>query len=566
MKWIRKTLSLCLAMCMGGGMPLGAGADILYEYNVPGYSDAALPQQYRSLFQYKSVTSDGFSTTLNYRLYVPEDYDPSVKYPVVMFLHGYGERDNGSNVNEAQLNFGMMTDFFQRGYHKEFPCIIIAPQCPKDKQWAEQGYTGSYTISDTPGTGTFNESIQLCKKAVDQTIAEYSVDTDRLYVTGLSMGGYGTWNLLTHYPDYFAGAIPICGGADPSKADRLINTPIWCFHGSADPTVPASGTGDIYKAVTAAGGHLIDYTVWVGGGHVWLPAYVRQDVWEWLFRQNKSDIDVTRLSEKTVALKNTDLSALSLSERNQVAEAVAFAETVVAANVHTATQVNEAGAKLLEAKRLAESNLALQSGVTAIATDYQYAAGFGPASIGDNDLSSGWQIYNGTGDASYGTGIWAGYDFGKDVTFSKVGIVWEDGTRSNSGQYRVEVSDDGQVWTEIAGAAYTVGAASNGVAEDTVTFDPVTARYVRVYCLSGSNSKYFPKIYELSVHRAAVTQAVVGDVDGNGSVDAADLTTLARHVGGVELLTSLSAADMDGNGLVEAADLTDLARQVAGIE
>lgn len=566
MKWIRKTLSLALSLCLCGSLFSTTGADIIYEYNVAEPPGGSLASQYKALFQHKSVTAPGFSTTLNYRLYVPEDYDPSVEYPVLLFLHGYGER--GSD-NDVQLNIGMMNDFFNKGYYKEFPCIIVAPQCPSTSEWAVQGYNGSYTISDTPGTGTFNEAIQLCKAAVDQTIADYSVDTDRLYVTGLSMGGYGTWNLLTHYPDYFAAAIPICGGADPSKASRLTDTPIWCFHGSADPTVPASGSGDMYKAITEAGGYLIDYTVWVGSGHTWLPAYVRQDVWDWLFRQNKGDIDTTRLSEKVEAVKTADMAALSATEKVQVAEAVAYAESVIAGDEHTADRMNEAGRRLAEARILIEGNLALQAGVTTLATTYNYAQGFDPENVGDNDQSTGWQIYNGSGDASYDTGIWVGYDFGKEVSFGQMEILWEDGTRSAEGQYRVEVSEDGVDWTAIENASYSIGTAENGVAKDTVTFDPVTSRYVRVYCLSGNNSKYFPKIYEISVQRANLAEKLTGDVDLSGLVDAADLTALARHVGGVQNVTDATAlqnADIDGNGTVDAADLTRLARFVGGIE
>ncbi len=246
------------------------------------------PEEYEQLFSYESISYEGFSESLNYRLYVPGDYDEEKEYPLVLYMHGYGERDSLFQTNTEQLEKGMMPWFFSQGYYKEYACIIVAPQCPMGKHWVYHDYEGSYEISDMDSAGyTFTESIQLCKLAVDQTIADYSVDTDRIYVTGISMGGYGTWNLLTHYPDFFAAAIPVCGGGDPSRAELLRDIPIWCFHGDADTQVPVSGSRDMYAAITAADGTNITYTEWEGVGHEWDPAYCREDVWQWLFAQSK---------------------------------------------------------------------------------------------------------------------------------------------------------------------------------------------------------------------------------------------------------------------------------------
>ena len=568
MRFFRKAVSLLTAAVLTLTLlPIG-NADIIYEYTVDNSGGGALPQQYRDLFLYKSITAEGMSTTLNYRLYVPEDYDSKKKYPVLLFLHGYGER--GSD-NEAQLNIGMMTNFFTKGYYKKFPAILIAAQCPGDTQWAVQGYNGSYKISDTPGKPTFNEAIQLCKRAVDKTIEDYSVDTNRLYVTGLSMGGYGTWNIITHYPDYFAGAIPICGGGDPSKASRLVNTPIWCFHGSSDPTVPCSGSGDMYKAITAAGGALIDYTVWVGVGHAWQPAYVREDVWAWLFRQNKANIDTTRLSEKIADVENADTSSLTAEEKQKVLDAVAYAKDIVNGTDHSASKLNAAGSRIAAAKELFNLNLAAKDGVTVIDCGREMYPNMAKENVNDNDPASGWQL-NGGGDGDYASGVWVGYDFGKDVTFGSVGVLWEDASRADEGQYTVQISSDGQNWTDIGDARYAVGKASEGgTATDTVTFSSVTARFVRLNITGGINNKYYPKIYELTVSSAPAQEDVlfVGDTDGDGEISASDLTKLARHVGGIETITDaalLANADIDGDGEVGAADLTKLARFVGGID
>lgn len=322
--------------------------------------DGALSVRYTRQFSFESVTAEGFKETLNYRLYVPEDYDENKAYPVILFLHGYGERDNGSNTNMAQLNIGMMTQFFSNGYYRDHECIIVAPQCPQDNQWVVQGYKGSYDIKHMDKTGaTFTEAIQLCKLAIDKTAEAYNVDMDRIYVTGLSMGGYGTWNIITHYPDYFAAAIPICGGGDPTKADLITDIPVWCFHGDADPTVPVSGTRDMYNAITAAGGNKIIYTEWPGIGHVWYPAYCREDVWAWLFSQSKSNADTSSLTKPLEELKKLDVSSLDTELQEKVTAAITYAESVINGAVHTSAMVGGAEKLLSEATVAVKKKLAL---------------------------------------------------------------------------------------------------------------------------------------------------------------------------------------------------------------
>ncbi len=348
MKQLAAALLMVLTLCV----PASAEA-AFYNDPVPASQqygqDGALSLKYSRQFSFESVTVEGFTQTLNYRLYVPEDYDETKAYPVVMFLHGYGERDNGTNVNTGQLNIGMMTQFFGKGYYRDFPCIILAPQCPRDSQWAVQGYTGSYTIDTSGKTGnTYTQAIQLCKLAIDKTAETYNVDKDRLYVTGLSMGGYGTWNIVTHYPDYFAAAVPICGGGDPTKADRLVNTPIWCFHGDKDPTVPVSGTRDMYEAITQAGGTKIDYTEWPGLGHVWYPAYCREDMWAWMFSQSKQTADTSGLTPLRTWLEKADVTGLDKDLQERVADTLAYAKDVETGTVHTPAMVKGAETLLRE--------------------------------------------------------------------------------------------------------------------------------------------------------------------------------------------------------------------------
>jgi|SRR5882757_6340983 len=123
----------------------------------------------------------------------------------------------------------------------------------------------------------------LAMKLLDKSIAENPVDTKRIYVTGLSMGGFATWEILQREPGKFAAAIPVCGGGDPAFVGKLAKVPIWIFHGSADGTVPPKRSRDMVAALTTVGGHPV-YTEYTGAGHdVWGQTYSDIKVWDWLF-------------------------------------------------------------------------------------------------------------------------------------------------------------------------------------------------------------------------------------------------------------------------------------------
>ncbi|MDD4496475.1 MAG: prolyl oligopeptidase family serine peptidase, partial [Eubacteriales bacterium] len=120
---------------------------------------------------------------------------------------------------------------------------------------------------------------------------EYSIDKSRIYVTGLSLGGFGTWDIISRHPELFAAAIPVCGGGDPSYAEVLVDMPIWTFHGSADSIVPVEGTREMVEALKAAGSELIKYTEYENAEHnVWNMAYVEDDLLTWLFGSTKKSI------------------------------------------------------------------------------------------------------------------------------------------------------------------------------------------------------------------------------------------------------------------------------------
>ena len=152
-------------------------------------------------------------------------------------------------------------------------------------QWVDTPWAnGNYSIDSVPISKPMTAAVEL----LDSVIGTYSINTDRQYVMGLSMGGFGTWDLIMRNPERFAAAIPFCGGADPNQAENLKNIPIWTFHDTTDPTVPVSGTQATVEAIKAAGGTLITYTETSRYAHnVWTPGSQTPALPGWLFGQRK---------------------------------------------------------------------------------------------------------------------------------------------------------------------------------------------------------------------------------------------------------------------------------------
>jgi predicted peptidase len=209
--------------------------------------------------------TDG-NRTLPYRLFVPRDYDPAQVYPLVLFLHGAGE--SGTD-NRLQLTGQTAPLVFVKPENQSlWPCFMMAPQA--DGGWQ---YLSPWLI--------------LAIEALDALQQEFKVDPGRLYITGLSVGGFGTWDAITHYPDKFAAAIPIAGGGDTRLASQCAQTPIWNFHSDDDPVVPVQNSRTMIRAVRAAGGNPI-YTEYTGYHHAsWNPAYAEPDLLLWLFSQSQ---------------------------------------------------------------------------------------------------------------------------------------------------------------------------------------------------------------------------------------------------------------------------------------
>jgi predicted peptidase len=213
------------------------------------------------------------SDTLLYRFLQPENRDNSKKYPLVIFLHGAGERGND---NEAQLFHG--SGLFTEN-SKEYPCFALFPQCPKDKKWVEVDWSADSHQMPSESSDLLKSLMEL----TEQLKNTYAIDNDRIYIMGLSMGGFGTWELISRFPDKFAAAVPICGGGDENMASGMVDVPIWAFHGDRDRIVKTIRTRNMINAIKSSGGNA-KYTEYKDTGHLcWSKAFAETELLSWLF-------------------------------------------------------------------------------------------------------------------------------------------------------------------------------------------------------------------------------------------------------------------------------------------
>jgi protein-S-isoprenylcysteine O-methyltransferase Ste14/predicted esterase len=200
---------------------------------------------------------------VNYLLYLPSAYEKQDKnWPLMLFLHGAGER--GTNINLVKTHGP--PKLIASGEH--FPFIVVSPQCPRGQRW----------------------SIFELDALINEICERYRVDKDRIYVTGLSMGGYGTWNLAQKFPHRFAAIAPICGAGDPEMAYVIKDLPIWIFHGAKDKTVPIARSQQMVDALKKAGAN-VKFTVYPEAGHdSWTMTYENPELYNW-FLQHKRTSD-----------------------------------------------------------------------------------------------------------------------------------------------------------------------------------------------------------------------------------------------------------------------------------
>ena len=228
-------------------------------------------------------TAEVAGQQFRYQVYVPNNYPEVERWPVILFLHGAGERGS-DGIKQTAVGLGQAI----RMDLTRYPAIVVFPQVPTDSQWA----------------GLPAEAAML---ALDQTMSEFQTDPDRVYLTGLSMGGRGTWHLAYQHADRFAAVVPICGWAssgwppdwpavvpdqdgDPYEAlaRRLREVPVWIFHGEVDPVVPVDESRKAAQAFESAGAN-VRYTEFLGVDHnSWDPAYASPEFSEWLFAQRRT--------------------------------------------------------------------------------------------------------------------------------------------------------------------------------------------------------------------------------------------------------------------------------------
>jgi predicted peptidase len=197
----------------------------------------------------------------NYLLYLPEDYGKKRQWPLMVFLHGAGER--GNDLKKVKVH-GPAKIVETK---KDFPFILVSPPCPKGVWWPEK--------------------VEVLIALVDDIAARYKVDKKRIYLTGLSMGGYGTWALAAQYPDRFAAIAPVCGGGSLVMSFNLKNMPIWVFHGAKDKVVSIEESERMVKEIRRLGGD-VKFTIYPDAGHdSWTETYNNQELYDWFLKHSK---------------------------------------------------------------------------------------------------------------------------------------------------------------------------------------------------------------------------------------------------------------------------------------
>ncbi len=199
---------------------------------------------------------------LEYLLYLPKTYRSSKKrFPLMLFLHGSGER--GSDLEKIKVHG--LPKLLEEGLDLE--CVVVSPQCPSDSRW------------DAEALGALLDDLEKTLR----------VDSDRIYVTGLSMGGFGTWELAIRNPKRFAAIVPICGGGEPLFTREITHLPVWVFHGAKDDVVPLKYSSRMVKALKKYGNKQVKFKIYKNAGHdSWSKAYANPKLFAWMLEQKRA--------------------------------------------------------------------------------------------------------------------------------------------------------------------------------------------------------------------------------------------------------------------------------------
>ncbi|MBN2714674.1 MAG: dienelactone hydrolase family protein, partial [Deltaproteobacteria bacterium] len=227
-------------------------------------------------------TSPDHNFSLPYRLFLPQGYSNSREYPMVLLLHRGGL---GGDDNLQQITGGAVW-LASRRLQEKYPAIIVVPQCPEEKKWMDKPFKGLPYRNHNQDLYPESTIEKVLVKLVKKISNTYSVDSRRIYIAGYSMGATGVWDIITRHPSIFAAAIVISGENDPSKAHRLVNMPIWAFHGARDDVALADNSREMVNAIRKLGGKKIKYTEYTFSGHgiEWY-AYLDEEVMEWFWSQ-----------------------------------------------------------------------------------------------------------------------------------------------------------------------------------------------------------------------------------------------------------------------------------------
>lgn len=257
----------------------GMGAGVQETLKQPGFRPEKFTDSrgytlpYRMLMPTRHPTQDKAG---------PREIDPE-RMPLVLMLHGSGERGDD---NLAQLRNGVAELLGTEAAALHFPCFYVVPQCSVKHSWVEVDMKAEHHVIPSKPSIPLSAVVEL----LDTLLASYPIDLQRLYLIGLSMGGFGVWDLLSRWPERFAAAVPICGGADGNAVVVAQAVPIWAFHGAHDPIIRVTRSRRAVEALRAAGGTPC-YTEYPEVEHnAWAQAFAESNLLPWLFAHHRSTV------------------------------------------------------------------------------------------------------------------------------------------------------------------------------------------------------------------------------------------------------------------------------------